>query len=58
MNWRTLIGYIVSALVAPVAGYFVGKHAGPELGATVAAGVGGVGARVLHLQDPPTAKAP
>ena len=50
---KAILGYILTSLVAPLAGYFTGKHAGPELGATVAAGVAGVGARILHTTEAP-----
>ena len=58
MNWKTILGYVITSIVAPLAGYFAGKHAGHEMGATIAAGVAGVGSRVLHTTEPPAPKAP
>lgn len=51
---KALFGYIVTAILAPLAGYFAGKHTSPELGATVAAGVAGFGGRILHTTEAPT----
>jgi hypothetical protein len=50
---KSLFGYLVAVVIAPLVGYFVGKHTTPAVGAAVAGGVATVGARVLHLQDPP-----
>ncbi len=58
MSWRTIIGYVITAIVSPLSGYFAGKYIGAEMGAVVGGGVAGVGSRVLHLQDPPAPKAP
>lgn len=52
----SIIGYLISAVVGPIVGYFVGKYTTPELGAVVAGGVAGAGGRVLHLQAPPEKK--
>lgn len=49
----SILGYIISTIVAPIAGYFVSKYTSPELGGVVVGGVAGLGARVLHLQPPP-----
>lgn len=58
MNWKALIGYVTTSILAPLAGYFSGRYMGPELGATIGAGVAGVGSRVLHTAEPPAPKAP
>ncbi len=53
----SLIGYLISTVLAPIVGYVVNGKMGPEIGATVTAGIAGVGARILHLCDPPKDKA-
>lgn len=53
MNWKAFLGYIITTIAAPLAGYFAGKHTTPELGGVVAGGVAGAGSRILQMVDPP-----
>jgi hypothetical protein len=49
---RIIIGHALTFIVAPTAGYVVGKYVDQALGATVMSGVAGLGGILLHLSVP------
>jgi hypothetical protein len=53
---KRILGYAMTIL-APLAGFFLSKYAGPEVGISVGTALGGVGGRILHLEESPN-KAP
>lgn len=58
MTAQSIIGYVLTSLVAPLAGWLCGHYGQTELGGVLAVGLAAVGGRLLHTSDPPAGKGP
>lgn len=56
MNWQTIIGRALVALVAPLAAYLAAHYKQPELGGVLSAGLAAIGGELLLRQSPPAGK--
>lgn len=56
MTAQSIIGYVLTSLLAPLAGWACSHYGQTELGGVLAVGLAGIGARLLHTSDPPAGK--
>ncbi len=56
MTWQSVLGYVLTSLVGPLAGWLCAHYGQTELGGVLAVGIAGLGSRLLHMADPPAGK--
>lgn len=53
-----ILGYLLLTVIAPLAGFFVGKYTNATIGYTVGGGISTIAGVLLHKADPPGSAPP
>lgn len=53
---KEIFGYVLTLLVAPLAGWLVVHYGAADLAPILVGGFAGIGGRLLHTSEPPAGK--